>query len=66
MGTSTTLVGCLPSYQQAGVAAPAILAVLRVAMGFAMGGEFTTAVCGFCLFRAGACEGLTAARSLCL
>ena len=44
MGTSTTLVGCLPSYAVAGPAAPALLAALRIVMGFALGGEFTTAV----------------------
>jgi MHS family proline/betaine transporter-like MFS transporter len=39
MGLSTGLVGVLPSYATAGVAAPVALVLLRVVQGFAMGGE---------------------------
>ncbi|GBF98026.1 MFS transporter [Raphidocelis subcapitata] len=44
MGVATTLIGCLPSYAQIGVAAPVLLAVLRCVQGLAMGGEFGTAL----------------------
>ena len=44
MGTATTLVGCLPNYAHIGVAAPALLAVLRIVVGLSMGSEYTTAV----------------------
>ena len=46
MTVSTVLIGCLPSYGTIGVAAPALLATLRALQGFAMGGEYGTAVCG--------------------
>ena len=42
MGCSTTLVGCLPSYNHIGAAAPALLVFLRVCMGLALGAEYTT------------------------
>jgi MFS family permease len=39
MGTSTFLVGCLPSYHTIGLAAPALLMLLRLLQGFSAGGE---------------------------
>ncbi|GBF91029.1 hypothetical protein Rsub_03884 [Raphidocelis subcapitata] len=44
MGTATCLVGCLPTYEHIGPAAPALLAVLRVCMGLSLGAEYTTAI----------------------
>jgi MFS family permease len=40
MGTSTVLVGFLPSYATIGFAAPLILVLLRLAQGLALGGEY--------------------------
>ena len=40
MGTSTVLVGFLPSYATIGLAAPIILVFLRLAQGLALGGEY--------------------------
>ena len=40
MGISTFLVGCLPTYDSWGVAAPIILIILRMLQGLALGGEY--------------------------
>ncbi len=40
MGTSTFIVGLLPSYKTIGVAAPVILIALRLLQGLALGGEY--------------------------
>ena len=44
VGVSTFLMGCLPTYAAIGVLAPILLVLLRVAQGFAVGGEWGGAV----------------------
>lgn len=40
IGCGTLLVGCLPTYDQIGPAAPALLVVLRMVQGVGLGGEY--------------------------
>lgn len=40
MGGATVLIGCLPSYATAGIISPALLVLLRIIQGFALGGEY--------------------------
>ncbi len=44
MGVATTLIGCLPTYQQVGAAAPVALILLRFAQGLAVGGQWGGAI----------------------
>ena len=44
MGAATCLVGLLPTYAQIGLWAPALLVLLRVVQGIAVGGEWGGAV----------------------
>ncbi|MBV0894255.1 MFS transporter [Microbacterium sp. NC79] len=43
MGVATFLIGCLPTINQIGFWAPALLLLLRLAQGFALGGEWSGA-----------------------
>lgn len=44
MGGATTLIGCLPTYEQVGPVATLLLIALRFAQGFAIGGQWAGAV----------------------
>ncbi|GGM15277.1 MFS transporter [Promicromonospora citrea] len=44
IGAATVLMGCLPTFQQVGFVAPALLVVLRFVQGVALGGEWGGAV----------------------
>lgn len=41
MAIPTILIGCLPTYQSIGIAAPLLLMICRMFQGFSVGGEFT-------------------------
>jgi hypothetical protein len=45
MAVPTVLIGCLPTFAQAGIAAPILLALLRAIQGLAMGGELSAVAC---------------------
>jgi metabolite-proton symporter len=44
MGIATFLIGVLPTYAQAGLAAPVLLVLLRLAQGFGLGGQWGGAI----------------------
>ena len=41
MAVPTVLIGCLPTYESIGIAAPVLLVILRIVQGLSVGGEYT-------------------------
>lgn len=48
MSVSSILTGCIPSYQQIGIAAPILLVSCRLLQGFCIGGEFAGSMIYLC------------------
>lgn len=44
MALATCLVGCLPTFQTIGIAAPLLFTIFRLLQGLSVGGEFTTSI----------------------
>ena len=44
MSIPTTLIGCLPTYEQIGWLAPLLLTIFRILQGLAIGGEYTSSM----------------------
>lgn len=44
MGFSTSLMGCLPTYDSIGILAPVLLTSFRILQGISLGGEFTSSI----------------------
>ncbi len=44
MAVPTVLMGCLPTYETIGIAAPILLIVLRIIQGLSVGGEYTSSL----------------------
>lgn len=61
MGIATFLIGCLPTYEQAGLAAPILLVLLRCMQGFGAGAEFTGGTTFLTEFAPPGKRGITAA-----
>jgi MHS family proline/betaine transporter-like MFS transporter len=44
MAVPTVLIGCLPTYETIGIAAPVLIVLLRIAQGLSVGGEYTGSI----------------------
>ncbi|MCB1767692.1 MAG: MFS transporter [Candidatus Competibacteraceae bacterium] len=44
MAIPTVLMGCLPTYEAMGIAAPIVIVALRIVQGLSVGGEFTSSL----------------------